>query len=66
MEKQIIINTNSEELKKYHRGDVGVIEITYDGKVERHEVRFISKYRLRSGETRVKLVTLNRNDRQNR
>jgi hypothetical protein len=57
MEKSIVINVDPEEVKDYHRGDVCDIDFGYDGKVERHKVRIVSKYRLRNGESRVKLVS---------
>ncbi len=57
MEQSIVINVDPEKVKDYHRGDICDIDFGYDGKVERHKVRIVSKYRLRNGETRVKLVS---------
>lgn len=57
MEQLIVINVDPEKVKDYHRGDVCDMDFGYDGKVERHKVRIISKYRLRNGESRVKLVS---------
>lgn len=57
MEQKIIINIDPKKVKDYHRGDVCYMDFGYDGKVERHKVRIISKYRLRNGESRVKLVS---------
>lgn len=57
MEQLIVINVDPEKMKDYHRGDVCDIDFGYDGKVERHKVRIVSKYRLRNGESRVKLVS---------
>lgn len=63
MEQLIVINVDPKKVKDYHRGDVCIMNICYDGKVEQRRVYIISKYRLRNGETRVKLVSLS-NDAQ--
>ena len=57
MEQSIVIYVDPEKVKDYHRGDVCDMDFGYDGKVERHKVRIVSKYRLRNGESRVKLVS---------
>lgn len=58
MEQSIVINADPETMKNYHRGDVFYLEIGYDGKSEKIKVRVVSKYRLKNGQSRVRLVSL--------
>ena len=48
---------DTETLSGYHRGDVCDMEVGYSDDVmpHRRKVRVISRYRLRSGDTRLKL-----------
>ena len=59
MKKAFTLVVSAEKFDSYHRGDVLNIEIVRGFESERHNVKIISKYKLKSsGERQVKFETV--------
>lgn len=58
MEKIIELLVNTEDVARWHRGMTGTIGIVDNNGTKQYEVKLKSKYKLKSGYTRMKFVVI--------